>query len=240
MGLTTSSIPRKRPTNLKGKAFADAHNVAPPEPGCKSTGAVCISKRITANLKGKAIATPNNGATTKTRRTTTGKRNKYKNTGKPPALASSGKYEERNNKGNKDQVPRFSLCCQQGKVLLPQFKDTPELLKRLLDYTQQAKSTFRDLIRVHNGMFFFTSFGARIDHLINKGRGLYTFCINGQNYHRIGSLLPTGGTQPRYAQLWFIDTHNKIRNRLGAFMDTDSEEGMDGTWDNSRQSEKNA
>nr|GFB24382.1 PIF1 helicase, putative [Tanacetum cinerariifolium] len=136
MGLATSSIPGKRPTNLKGKAFADARNVAPPEPGCKSTDI--------------------------------GKRYKYKNTRKPPALASSGVeisyhslagptyacfncnatvwYEERNNKGNKDQVLRFSLYCQQGKVLLPRFKDTPEPLKRLLDYTQPATSTFRDLI----------------------------------------------------------------------------------------------
>nr|GEX57995.1 hypothetical protein CTI12_AA123990 [Tanacetum cinerariifolium] len=97
-------------------------------------------------------------------------------------------YEERNDKGNKDQVPRFSLCCQQGKVLLPRFKDTPEPLKRMLDYTQLTTSTFRDLIRVYNV-----------------------------------------GTQPRYAQLWSFDTHNEIQNRLGAFMDTDSEEGVDGT-----------
>ncbi|GKB94918.1 hypothetical protein Tco_0981055 [Tanacetum coccineum] len=83
MGLATLSIPRKRPTNLKGKAFADARNVAPPEPGCKSTGAICISKRITANLKGTAIATPNNGATTKTRRTTTGVEISYRSLGGP-------------------------------------------------------------------------------------------------------------------------------------------------------------
>ncbi|GJV90074.1 helicase [Tanacetum coccineum] len=51
-------------------------------------------------------------------------------------------------------------------------------------------------IRVYNGMFCFTSFGARIDHLINVGRGLYTFRINGQNCHRIRSLLPKDGTQP--------------------------------------------
>ncbi|GKD31956.1 hypothetical protein Tco_1242734 [Tanacetum coccineum] len=78
-------------------------------------------------------------------------------------------------------------------------------------------------------MFCSTSFRARIDHSINKGRGLYTFRINGQNYHRIRSLLPTEGTQPRYAQLWFFDTHSEIQNRLGTFMDTDSEEGVDGT-----------
>ncbi|GJS92053.1 hypothetical protein Tco_0774689 [Tanacetum coccineum] len=159
---------------------------------------------------------------------------------KPAALASSGVevsyhslgapsyqcpncnaamwYEERNNKANKDKNPTFSLCYQQGKVLLSRFKDTHEPLNRLLDYNQPATSTFRDLIRVYNGMFCFTSFGAKIDHSINKGRGLYTL-----------SLLPIEGTQPRYAQLWFFDTHNEIRNQLGAFMDTDSEEGVNGT-----------
>ncbi|GJS87840.1 hypothetical protein Tco_0770476 [Tanacetum coccineum] len=56
-------------------------------------------------------------------------------------------------------------------------------------------------IRVYNGMFCFTSFGAMIDHSINVGSGLYTFRINGQNYHRIGSLLPKEGTQPRIVHL---------------------------------------
>nr|GEY88206.1 hypothetical protein [Tanacetum cinerariifolium] len=151
MGLATSSILGKRPTNLKGKAFADARNLAPPKPGCKSTGAVCISKRINANLKGKAIATPNNRATTKTKRKTTdiGKRNKYKNTGKLPALASSG----------------------------------VEISYRSLGGPTYACPNCNATIW--------------IDHSLNKGRGLYTFRINGQHYHRIRSLLPTAGTQPR-------------------------------------------
>ncbi|GKD33726.1 ATP-dependent DNA helicase PIF1-like protein [Tanacetum coccineum] len=214
-------------------------------------GAASISKKITADLKGKAIGDPNNVATTKTRRTTIGvelfqhfflkpRGKTSKNRRKPAALASPGVevsyhslgapsyqcpncnaamwYEERNNKANKDKNPTFSLCYQQGKVLLSRFKDTHEPLNRLLDYNQPATSTFRDLIRVYNGMFCFTSFGAKIDHSINKGRGLYTL-----------SLLPIEGTQPRYAQLWFFDTHNEIRNQLGAFMDTDSEEGVNGT-----------
>ncbi|GJR15038.1 hypothetical protein Tco_0797690 [Tanacetum coccineum] len=36
-------------------------------------------------------------------------------------------------------------------------------------------------------------------------------------------------TQPRYAQLWFFDTHNEIRNRLGAFIDNETGEEVDGT-----------
>ncbi|GJV37702.1 hypothetical protein Tco_1410179, partial [Tanacetum coccineum] len=69
----------------------------------------------------------------------------------------------------------------------------------------------------------------RIDHLINVSGGLYTFRINGQNYHRIGYILPKDDTQPRYAQLWFFDTQNKIRNMLGAFIEQETGEGADGT-----------
>nr|GEU77684.1 ATP-dependent DNA helicase PIF1-like [Tanacetum cinerariifolium] len=36
-----------------------------------------------------------------------------------------------------------------------------------------------------------------IDHSINNGKGVYTFRVNGQSYHRIGSLLPKEDTQPR-------------------------------------------
>nr|GFA11420.1 hypothetical protein [Tanacetum cinerariifolium] len=53
-------------------------------------------------------------------------------------------YEERNNKGNRDPNPTFSLCCQQGKVLLPRFNKTPTPLNRLLDYSQPATSSFRN------------------------------------------------------------------------------------------------
>ncbi|GJU68794.1 AT-hook motif-containing protein [Tanacetum coccineum] len=76
-------------------------------------------------------------------------------------------------------------------------------------------------------MFCFTSFGARIDHSVNSGRGPYTFRINGQNYHRIGSLLPAEGVPPRYAQLYFFDTQNEIRNRMSAFMSKEAPETVD-------------
>nr|GEW97235.1 helicase [Tanacetum cinerariifolium] len=58
---------------------------------------------------------------------------------------------------------------------------------------------------------------------------MYTFRVNGQSYYRIGSLLPEEGTQPRYAQLWFFDTENKVRNRMRAFIDKDNRDGVDAT-----------
>ncbi|XP_071738718.1 uncharacterized protein [Rutidosis leptorrhynchoides] len=76
-------------------------------------------------------------------------------------------------------------------------------------------------------MFSFTSFEARIDHNINRGRAPYTFRISGQTYHKIGSLLPEDGGSPRYAQLYFYDTQNEAANRMSAFLDSDSRETVD-------------
>ncbi|GJS05279.1 DNA helicase PIF1, ATP-dependent [Tanacetum coccineum] len=136
-------------------------------------------------------------------------------------------YEERVNKGNQSINPSFSLCCKEGKIRLPKFNPTPQPLHNLLNYNDPATARFRDQIRVYNSMFSYTSFRARIDHLINNRRGVYTFRVNGQSYHRIGSLLPKEGTQPRYAQLWFFDTENEVSNHMRAFIDTDNRDGVD-------------
>ncbi|GKA70844.1 hypothetical protein Tco_0776983, partial [Tanacetum coccineum] len=154
----------------------------------------------------------------------------YHNTGPPSHQCHNCHaimwYKERE-KSKTAVNPTFSLCCQGGKVLLPIFKGTPPPLNNLLNYNHPATSKFRDQIRVYNGMFYFTSFGAKIDHLINTGRAPYTFRINGQNYHRMGSLLPKEGIQPKFTQLYFFDTRNEVKNRTGAFIDKDTAEPVD-------------
>ncbi|GJU07763.1 DNA helicase PIF1, ATP-dependent [Tanacetum coccineum] len=65
---------------------------------------------------------------------------------------------------------------------------------------------------------------AKTDHSVNSGRGPYTFRINGQNYHRMGSLLPAEGVPSRYAQLYFFDMQNEIRNRMSAFISKETPE----------------
>nr|GFB16834.1 hypothetical protein [Tanacetum cinerariifolium] len=100
------------------------------------TGTSSRPRKQTTDLKGKAIAdTPNPAISKPTRRTTCpGHKLLTKKERKPAALASSGTqvschslgapsyecrscnagmwYEERNNKGNRDPNPTFSLCCQ--------------------------------------------------------------------------------------------------------------------------------
>nr|GEZ24267.1 putative PIF1 DNA helicase/replication protein A1-like protein [Tanacetum cinerariifolium] len=113
-------------------------------------------------------------------------------------------YEEREEKSKTSPNPTFTLCCKGGKVLLLRFHDTPPSLDNILSHDQPSTAEFRDNIRVYNSMFSFTSFEAKIDNSINTGRAPYTFRINEQNYHRMGSLLPAEGMPSKFAQLYFL------------------------------------
>nr|GEX79200.1 hypothetical protein [Tanacetum cinerariifolium] len=137
-----------------------------------------------------------------------------------PASDSKG-----NDKAKRVVNITFSLCCQKGKVVLPRFKEVPPPLNKLLDYNEATTTRFKDQIRVYNDMFCFTSFRAKIDHSINTRRGPYTFRVYGQNYHRMGSLLSAEGVQPRYAQLYFFDTENKIGNQMSALVKRETADG---------------
>ncbi|GJZ77327.1 DNA helicase PIF1, ATP-dependent [Tanacetum coccineum] len=114
-----------------------------------------------------------------------------------------------------------------GKVLTAPYPMITPPLNHLLSHDQPSTAKFREQVRVYNSMFCFTSFGAKIDHSINTGRAPYTFRINRQNYHRMGSLLPKEGMPPRFAQLYFFDTQNEIKNRTSAFIDKETSVGID-------------
>ncbi|XP_020963738.1 uncharacterized protein LOC107610403 [Arachis ipaensis] len=59
--------------------------------------------------------------------------------------------------------------------------------------------------------------GGRVEHSINKGGAPPIFRTGGQNYHRIGSLLPLKSEKPKFAQLYIYDTENEITNRMESF-----------------------
>ena len=52
--------------------------------------------------------------------------------------------------------------------------------------------------------------GGKIDASVNQTKGPRTFRLSGQNYHKIGSLLPTKGSTPKFAQLYIYDTENEV------------------------------
>nr|GEW20250.1 DNA helicase PIF1, ATP-dependent [Tanacetum cinerariifolium]GEW24774.1 DNA helicase PIF1, ATP-dependent [Tanacetum cinerariifolium] len=134
---------------------------------------------------------------------------------------------EREEKSKNAVNPTFSLCCQGGKLLLPCFNNAPPPLNYLLSHNDTSTTKFKDQIRLYNNMFSFMSFDARIDRSIITGRAPYIFRINEQNCHRIGSLLPQEGMHPKFAQLYYFDMQNKVRNQTGAFIDKETSEGVD-------------
>jgi len=92
--------------------------------------------------------------------------------------------------------PQFSICCENGKVLLPNLPATPQELEVLLTSKESSAVKFRDEIRMYNSVLAFTSLGAKVDDLITGGPRPYSFRIQGELYHKIGSLCSAEGQRP--------------------------------------------
>ncbi|KAG5562074.1 hypothetical protein RHGRI_004950 [Rhododendron griersonianum] len=120
--------------------------------------------------------------------------------------------------------PKFNLCCRSGQVVLPLLPDSPEFVQQKFN-----NAKFRENIRAYNSLLSFTSMGGKIDHSVLDGRGPYSFRISGANFHRIGSLLPEPGTNPKFAQLYIYDTEHETHNRMGVMRRTNGSTGIDTT-----------
>jgi hypothetical protein len=66
---------------------------------------------------------------------------------------------------------------------------------------------------MYNSVLAFTSFGAKVDELITGGLGPYSFRIQSELYHKIGSLCRAEGQRPQFAQLYIHDTKREHQNR---------------------------
>ncbi|CAN6842539.1 unnamed protein product [Brassica oleracea] len=126
-------------------------------------------------------------------------------------------YGERIGKRRRSSNPVFTMCCKRGKVVLPRLVNPPMELMTLLCKGDELSKHYREFIRAYNMMFSFTSLGGKIDHSINNGRGPFVFQMSGENYHRIGDIVPEPGQAPKFSQLYIIDTLNEIKNRLDAY-----------------------
>lgn len=94
------------------------------------------------------------------------------------------------------------MCCSAGKIKLPFLQEPPEALSRLLKDQSTESTHFLNNIRKYNSSFQMTSFGADKD-VVQPGFSP-TFCIQGQIYHKIGSVLPTEDHDPVFLQIYFM------------------------------------
>jgi len=66
---------------------------------------------------------------------------------------------------------------------------------------------------MYNSVLAFISFNAKVDESITRGTGSYSFRIQGELYHKIGSLCHVEGQCPQFAQLYIHDTKSDRQNR---------------------------
>jgi hypothetical protein len=116
---------------------------------------------------------------------------------------------------------RFTMCCNDRAVQLPLLQQPPEVLQGLLSGSDPRSCAFREKIKMYNSILSFTSMGARIHESVTGTRGVYAFCIKGEMYHRIGSLLPQHNAQPRFCQLYIYDTANQLQHRQNIMLTLD-------------------
>jgi hypothetical protein len=99
--------------------------------------------------------------------------------------------------------------------LLPRYEQPPQpLLSFLTTQSRPLSRHFFDHVRQYNSMFAMTSMRVKVIDSINDGHGPYVFKISDQVCHRIGSLIPTHGARPEYAQLYLFDTKQEVSNRI--------------------------
>ncbi|XP_022032829.1 uncharacterized protein LOC110933937 [Helianthus annuus] len=126
-------------------------------------------------------------------------------------------WEDEMLRGNKKRnKTSYSLCCSNGDVELPRPPTPPPLIRHLYKSRTSQSRNFMDNIRAYNMMFSFTSLGGKVDKSYQRGKGPYVFRLQGQNYHRMGSLFPNDGEEPKFSQLYIYDSQNEVINRQKA------------------------
>ncbi|UYV67586.1 hypothetical protein LAZ67_5001306 [Cordylochernes scorpioides] len=102
---------------------------------------------------------------------------------------------------------RLTGCGTSGKVRILDLPEPPEDLRTLLDGSSPHSAEFMQRVRHYNNAFQMTSFGCG-SRVVMSGY-MPTFKVQGQVYHRIGSVLPPLNSdsrqlQPPSLQVFFV------------------------------------
>lgn len=98
------------------------------------------------------------------------------------------------------------MCCASGKFVQAPLPIPQEPLKSFLAGESDDSKLFLRKIRKFNSCFLISSFGATkiCDPTSNENNFETTFKIQGQVYHKIGSLMPMPNDYPKFLQIYFM------------------------------------
>ena len=100
----------------------------------------------------------------------------------------------------------FEVCCKHGDAMVERMRALPEPLNTLMTGQDRQSRLFRRDLRYWNCLFAFTSIRYNADDRTGIiGEGFQVFQIHGAVYHHQGPLVPPGGQDARYSQMYLYD-----------------------------------
>ncbi|GBM28854.1 hypothetical protein AVEN_43573-1 [Araneus ventricosus] len=106
---------------------------------------------------------------------------------------------------------KYTKCCHDGKVRLPNLTEAPDLIKEFLCSNSQEAKNYRQNIRECNAALAFASTGAEIKE--PPGTGPYCFHIHGQIYHMVSPLYSNERNKPVCRHLFIFDSSETSNGR---------------------------
>ncbi|XP_049306127.1 uncharacterized protein LOC105222578 [Bactrocera dorsalis] len=120
------------------------------------------------------------------------------------------------------------MCCSSGKVKQPELEPPPEPLHSLLTGESPTSKHFLQIIQAYNSCFQMTSFGVTkiirdpfmpmfkvitLHGISSETFDIFILQIQGQIYHRAGSLIPFANGNYQFLQIYFIGNETDQLNQ---------------------------
>jgi len=124
----------------------------------------------------------------------------------------------------RDREASYESCCKQGKARVEAMRPLPEPLNTLMCGDNAPSRSFRAILRRWNELFAFTSIKFNMDNRLNElGTGFQLFQVHGALYHRQGPLVPIGGRDALYSQIYLYDPAYAAQERTRRAPELDAE-----------------
>jgi hypothetical protein len=117
----------------------------------------------------------------------------------------------------------FESCCKHGDAQVEAMRPLPEPLNSLMSGVDAQSRAFRGDLRRWNSLFAFTSIKFNMDNRTGDIGGTFQlFQVHGALYHRQGPLVPAGGRDALYSQIYLYDPALAARTRADRALELDA------------------
>lgn len=120
-------------------------------------------------------------------------------------------------KDHRNRAGKILLCCQNGKVVLPQLSPIPIEFQQLCESTSSMAVEFRNNIRTINSLFAMATFKTSGTRNVMPPRGeqeIWNFSITGQIYNHTNGIPDNNDLlEPSLNHYYFLDTDDALNKR---------------------------